>query len=158
MPIQWNESTLDWICCNSKDIKQVAQILGVPANAIAAIMAKENHLFQHDFRGQQAAEGYARLWLLNLPNAWIYWLAEQLDEAVRTGKVTKVFQPVLLDLGLANFQVATAINLLKTYIRDDAPDPLGFKKYRDDPHLLVDTLTKWLTSSHPATCGMTAQS
>jgi hypothetical protein len=50
-------------------------------------------------------------------------------------KINKILHPVLMDVGPANFKVATAIRLVNTYA-----DEFGFQEYRDDYALLVNDL------------------
>jgi hypothetical protein len=42
---RYEKVTLEWICCNKDYIKSIAGSMGVPAEAIAGFMAKENNSF-----------------------------------------------------------------------------------------------------------------
>ena len=69
----YRQATLDWICCNKYYIQQIASDLGVPAEAIAGFMAKENNSFRNNAGKEVRAEGIAAK-LLN-------WSVEDIQKA-----------------------------------------------------------------------------
>ena len=141
----WSERTLRWICCDKDIIKSVANTLGVPAEAIAGIMAKENTAYLHDYAGNAALDGWLEtvaLWP-GTTNQW--WhdhavAAEQLDMQGLLDKIkNKTINPAAIDAGPANMQVGTAILLLERY--PERAVRLGLGTYLNDYDKLVRDLT-----------------
>ena len=141
----WSERTLRWICCDKDIIKSVANTLGVPAEAIAGIMAKENTAYLHDYAGNAALDGWLEtvaLWP-GTTNQW--WhdhavAAEQLDMQGLLDKIkNKTINPAAIDTGPANMQVGTAILLLERY--PERAVRLGLGTYLNDYDKLVRDLT-----------------
>ena len=152
MPTPYRQATLDWICCNKDYIKQIASSLDVPAEAIAGLMAKENNSFMNHVGIAVWAENLATS-LLTWSNEAIYQAYNDHKDDIGPGKITKVLNPILIDIGPANIQTCTAIRLINDYMTNYPNDPYGLKEYNENPRLMVATLTDWLnTGKDPAQC------
>jgi hypothetical protein len=123
----------------------MANKLGVPAEAIAGIMAKENDWYLNgDTKYQVAADGYAYAFTFRPGVNHEYWSEEsQWSRYLGPTKWEKGMAPSLIDAGRANFQIATAIRLLEWYkpYMEAFGDPLGLGEYVNDYNQLVRTLT-----------------
>jgi len=142
---RWSQDTLNWICCNKQVIKDIAEKLGVPPEAIAGIMAKENNWYRYgpDPHLQYLADQYA------YARTFDYSHSDWQQESVITRDMgptrwEKGMLPSLIDAGLANFQIATAIRLLEWYkpYMQLHGDKLGLEPYVNDYNELVRTLTR----------------
>jgi len=111
MSTRWDPKSLAWICCNRELIQGVAEQLGVSAKAIAGIMAKENDSLKKQWQIQILKEHQART-LLSETTESIREEARTNQDVIAPGPSTKWNNPVLLDIGLANVQIATALRLL----------------------------------------------
>lgn len=56
---RWRDDVIDWICCNRQQIEQIAGKLGVPQEAIAGAMAKENNHYRSNYASNRWLDVYA---------------------------------------------------------------------------------------------------
>ena len=134
----FNPKAFEYIKDNADEIKRVARKLEVPATAIAGVLAKENSNYvEHevlekllDYQTLKSAWRFDRShqkWAADYKTCVDEGIADTRQEPVEYG-INKVRFPVLVDVGPANFKIATAIRLLEKYhITYPRGDPLGLK-------------------------------
>jgi hypothetical protein len=156
---QWDQRTLLWICCNKNVIKPIAATLGVPAEAIAGIMAKEDTSYRQKLAINIATDMYAEAVALApwTTNEWWHDRSVEAEGVIKPGKFEKSENPALIDVGPANMQIGTAIGLLERYLSTYSNDPLGLGEYRNDYDHLVLDLTGRPPQCADATAKLTAK-
>lgn len=133
-------------------ILDVATRLSISAGAIAGAMAEENSAYLRDETLQVQLDDYAlgKIALFGYPlqTPWTHaqWLNDYLEYGSDNGPIPslddKLTHRVLIDLGQANFKMATAIRLVQTYAATHGVgnDPLGLLIYASDYAQLASDL------------------
>jgi len=148
----WNERSLEWICCNAKMIRDIAEKLGVPAEAIAGAMVRENHYYLEKWNVHWSSDVYAAQ-MRGWTHERIYEDYLQSADIYSPRWEQKWDHPTLIDAGPGNFQIGTAIRLLENYMADNPQDPLNLSRYHEDYRQLVWTLTGLLPPQLGSRCG-----
>jgi len=139
----YTAADLKYVADFKDQIKQYAAAMGVSATAVAAAIAKENSSYNEAKFVHDRLDGYAAFRLDShaavLENV-AYAQALGWNEA-QVNIFQKLGNPAVMDMGLANIKVTTAIYLLEEYFAAHPSDPLVLSAYRNSYQQVVADLT-----------------
>nr|WP_320113874.1 hypothetical protein [uncultured Desulfuromonas sp.] len=168
----YSDAAFDFIDAAKETINSTASILGISAGAIAGAMAEENTAYNWedealDIYAKSGLDPAVAIATLPLALAGgtsgvAAWLAANAAELGTTrtheqwqayynaaitfegkpGATDKIMNPALIDVGLGNFKIATAIDIVVKYANKAEYAALGLTSYLNDYALLVEDLMK----------------
>lgn len=140
----YRQEDTEYVYNRIEEIKDYAATMGVSATAVAAAIIKENNAYNASPYLNKALDNFAQL---NLGSntavrdsiaAWkgSYWNAND----AKPGIVQKADYPVLIDMGIANIKLTTAVQLLDDYFVKYPNDPLNLSGYKNNAQNVVTDL------------------
>ena len=145
----YSQETLEYIKEYSDRIKRASEAVGVDPKAVAGVIANEDNHIREEYEnpwhgikeinlnyiGESLTSSHSHESIAEEYNDW-----QQNGRDPQPGLLEKTINPVANDLGRANINLYTAIDLLKQYNRDFPGDPLEMGSLDSSYDILVDRL------------------